>query len=316
MSVLVLGGYGAVGGHIVDLLRSDGWEAAAVGRDPARADVRLDLANHDAFTQALAGASCVVNASGAEDPRLAEIAASASVPFVEISATTAYARALEALDGAILIGVWIAPGLSGILAREIFTPTTDSIDMAVGLGAGEKHGAAATEWTYGLLGRRFVDPDGSSVKNFTARKSIPFPPESGYRRWACLRADFADQHRLTDELGIPVRTYLRLDSRMMTVGLGALTYAPWAAKLSPTSMRGGDRWAIVARANDDRSIWATGRSQSYATAVVAAWSVGAILRRRLELVRPSWLHGAATLDDLATALGSAGVQVQAQRPRG
>ena len=99
MSVLVLGGYGAVGGHIVDLLRSDGWEAAAVGRDPARADVRLDLANHDAFTQALAGASCVVNASGAEDPRLAEIAASASVPFVEISATTAYARALEALDG-------------------------------------------------------------------------------------------------------------------------------------------------------------------------------------------------------------------------
>lgn len=208
-----------------------------------------------------------------------------------------------------LWGVGIAPGLSGILAREVFATSSSAIDVAIGLGAGEKHGAAATDWTYGLLGQRFSDPDGTSIKNFTRGEVIEFPEESGYRRFVSLRTDFADQHRLTDELGLPVRTYLRLDSRLMTVGLAALTRIPWAARLSPSTMPGGDRWAIVARDRNGRSVWATGREQSVATAVMAAWSAKALVTGEIALDSPAWLHSVTTLNDLGPTFRAAGIQV-------
>lgn len=311
VKVLVLGGYGAVGRHITDRLRSDGITALAAGRDPSRADLIVDLADLGSYGRALDGIDVVVNSSGAEDVRLAQIAANRSIPFVDISATSAYTRELERIAGPVLIGVGIAPGLSGVLARESFSVDADEIDIAVGLGAGEKHGAAATEWTYGLLGRQFHDPDGTTITNFTRGKSIDFPAESGYRRFASLRADFADQHRLTRELGIPVRTYLRLDSRVMTLGLAALTRMPWAARLSPSTMPGGDRWAIVARGNNGRSAWATGREQSVATAAVAAWSASALAAGDIELRAASWMHSVATLRDLALALTRIGCEVTA-----
>jgi len=43
MTVLVLGGYGAVGARIVAELRHEGTEAIAAGRDPLRADRVVDL---------------------------------------------------------------------------------------------------------------------------------------------------------------------------------------------------------------------------------------------------------------------------------
>ncbi|MDT7647197.1 MAG: hypothetical protein QOC75_4197, partial [Pseudonocardiales bacterium] len=43
MRVLILGGYGAVGGHLVSMLRHDGHTAVAAGRDTGRADAVMDL---------------------------------------------------------------------------------------------------------------------------------------------------------------------------------------------------------------------------------------------------------------------------------
>jgi hypothetical protein len=271
--------------------------------------VTLDLADPASFASTLDGIDVVANASGSEDVRLAGVAAAAAVPFVDISATSSYARNLEQVEGPVLVGVGIAPGLSGMLAREVFGASSTSVDVAIGLGAGEKHGAAATDWTYGLLGQRFDDPDGTAVKNYTAGKAIDFPAESGYRRFPSYRADFADQHRLTHELGVPVRTYLRLDSRLMTLGLVALTHVPWLARLSPSSMPGGDRWAIVAHDENGRSAWATGREQSVATAVVTAWAVEQLVRRTVLLDSPTWLHGIATLADIAPTLTASGIEV-------
>lgn len=307
MTVLVLGGYGAVGKHIVDALRVEGVDTAAVGRDPRRADVTLDLSDHDAVADVFGGAQVVVNASGSEDLAVARLSAERGIPFVDISATSTYTQELERVSGPVLLGVGIAPGLSGLLAREVFSAATTELDVAIGLGAGEKHGTAATEWTYGLLGRKFDDPDGSSVLNFTRRKSIDFPREAGYRSFPSLRADFADQHRLTAELGVPVRTYLRLDSPVMTAGLAVLTRVPRLAALSPSVMPGGDRWAIVARDAEGRAAWATGRLQSVATAVIAAWAAKAVVDKRIELSGPAWLHGIATLADLRGTLATAGI---------
>ncbi|SEL36283.1 NAD-dependent epimerase/dehydratase family protein [Rhodococcus maanshanensis] len=304
-SVLVLGGYGAVGAHVVKRLRADGADALAAGRDPARADRVVDLTDPRSLGSGLDGVSAVVNCSGSEEPAVAAAVAGNGIPFVDITATSGYAKQLERVDGPVLLGVGIAPGLSSLLAAEA-ARAGGTVDVLIGLGAGEAHGPAATAWTYGLLGKRFDDPDGSRVRNYTRPTRFDLPAEAGYPRFPALRTDFADQHRLTADLGVPVRTYLRLDSRLATLGLAALTWAPRIAALIPAGgMPGGDGWVIAARGGDGRSWWATGRVQSRATAEVAAQAV----RRMLQspITAPTWLHQAASLDELRPALEAAGI---------
>jgi hypothetical protein len=49
---------------------------------------------------------------------------------------------------------------------------------------------------------------------------------AGWGRRRLYRTDFSDQHSLTRDLGVPVRTYFGLDSRLATGALAALTWAP------------------------------------------------------------------------------------------
>lgn len=310
MSVLVLGGYGAVGGRVVRLLRAQGWDIVVAGRDGTLADRVVDLADANSYRSALSGVRVVVNCSGREDPRLAEMAAARGIPFVDISASTAYVRALESIHGPVLMGVGIAPGLTGMLAREAFAGTPGPVDILIGLGAGEKHGVAATDWTYGLLGKSFVDPDGTKVRNFTRRTAFELPDRVGYRPASAVRADFADQHRLTATLGSDVRTYIRMDTGSATLGLRALTWMPALARLVPSRMPGGQRWVTMARATDGTRVWATGSEQSDATAVVAAWSVSGLLGERFDLAEPTWLHDITSIDEIAPALAEAGISVE------
>jgi hypothetical protein len=89
MRVLVLGGYGAVGARVVAGLRSGGDVAVSAGRDPARADLVVDVSAGpgEAFRAALDNVDVVVNACGAEDPDLVVAAAQRSVAFVDITGT-------------------------------------------------------------------------------------------------------------------------------------------------------------------------------------------------------------------------------------
>ncbi|MCM6776697.1 hypothetical protein NDR87_22565 [Nocardia sp. CDC159] len=296
MSVLVLGGYGTVGTHLVRFLRADGIAVLAAGRDPARADRVVDLAAVDGFGTALSGVSVVVDCAGAEDIRLAAECARREIPFVEISATSDYVQALEQLEGPIALGIGLAPGLTTLLAAEALRDRPGPVDIMIGLGSGERHGPAATAWTYRLLGQHFPDPDGTRVRNFTGPAKFPIPEAAGYRPFPALRADFADQHRLTREFGVPVRTYLRLDSRPATAGLAALTWAPALRSLAPSRMPGGDRWVALARAADGSTRWATGRGQSAATAAIAAATIRELARNRI--TAPTWIHEILELDRL------------------
>ncbi|WP_431682599.1 hypothetical protein [Kitasatospora sp. KL5] len=275
MRVLVLGGYGAVGAGIVERLRAGGDTAWAAGRDPARADRVLDLravrdGEDGAYRAALADADVVVNASGAEDPALAVAAADSGTAFVDITASTSCVAALEALKPAVpvLLSVGLAPGLSGMLATALHAAAPGPIDLAVVLGAGERHGAAATEWSYRLLGRRFPDTRGGRpVRNYTRPEAFEIP---GLGRRRLYRADFSDQHTLTARLGVPVRSYFGLDSRAATAALAVMTRVPGADR-APRGMHlpGTDRWWVLARGPEGIARWAHGRSQSHATAVLA-----------------------------------------------
>lgn len=271
MQALVLGGYGAVGQHVVKQLRARGALAHVAGRDPRRADHVLDLAHPPALTALLSDVDVVVNCSGVEDPALVARITSHGVAVVDITATARYVEALErlSLPQPVVLSVGLVPGLTNLLAASVRAgaPTAGGIDIGIVLGAGEHHGKAGVAWTFDLLGRRFNDPaTGEAIRNFTHPRRFELPA-LGRRR--LYRADFSDQHTLTRDLGVPVRTYLGLDSRVATAALAALTWIPGASH-APGGLRtpGGDGWVVVAQRRDGPSRWATGRGQSRATAVI------------------------------------------------
>ena len=178
---------------------------------------------------------------------------------------------MERLDPArpVFLSVGLAPGLTNLLAAAVHAAAPGPVDLAVFLGAGERHGAAAVAWSYGLLGRRFHDPaTGGQVRSYTQPRRFDLP---GLGRRRLYRADFSDQHALTRDLQVPVRTYFGLDSRLATATLAALTRIPGASHAPQgLPLPGSDRWLVLARTEDGTSRWASGRVESHATAVLAA----------------------------------------------
>ena len=307
MRALVLGGYGAVGAEVASQLRAGGDEAVVAGRDPARADRVVDLHEPGAATYraALARVDVVVNAAGVEDPALAAIAAGRGAAFVDITATSGYVAALERLRPLrpVLVSVGLAPGLTNLLAAAVHHTEPGPIDIALLLGAGERHGAAATAWSYGLLGKRFRDPDGRLVRNYTRPRRFGLPGD-GRRR--LYRADFADQHALSRDLGVPVRTYFGVDSRLATALLAGLTWIPGASR-APRGLHlpGTDRWLALAQAAGGTTRWAAGRGQSHATAVMTA------VAARVAVRLPAAVHHLHTVLTLADVPAGRGIELGA-----
>lgn len=302
MRALVLGGYGAVGAETVAELRSAGDTAFAAGRDPSRADRVVDLTSRSSYQSALGDIDVVINAAGLEDPQLADLATEAGATFVEVSATTKYIAALGLLKpaAAVLVNVGLAPGLSNLLAADVRATSPGPVDIAVLLGAGEKHGAAAIDWTYRLLGRHFPDTQhtGRTVRNYTQPSRFQLP---GYGRRSLFRTDFSDQHTLTRDLGVPVRTYLGMDSRLVTASLAALTWVPGGSRLPRgIQLPGSTRWLILARAPDGATRWAHGLGQSHATAVMAVTAAHAATALPAGVHH---LHQVLTLAGVPTAKG-------------
>ncbi|MEU2031938.1 hypothetical protein [Nocardia amamiensis] len=303
MRVLVLGGYGAVGRHLVTELRRTGDIVLVAGRDPARADVGIDLSEPGlrSYREALDGIDVVVNTSGSEDPRLAQQAAERGSAFVDVTASTEYVALLERTvpPSPVILSVGLAPGLTNLLAAAVHAQSPGPVDIAVLLGAGERHGAAATEWSYRLLGRRFR-ADGECVRNYTRPRVFELP---GHRRRRLFRADFSDQHVLSRDLGVRVRTYFALDSRIATIGLGLATWIPGAARLPHgLHLPGSDEWTVLARTRSGLTRWARGRSQSRATALLAAAAVRAATGMEPGVHH---LHNVLALADLPTDTGIA-----------
>jgi saccharopine dehydrogenase-like NADP-dependent oxidoreductase len=274
--VLVLGGYGAVGALIGEQLRAGGDEVLVAGRDRTRADRVIVPGDPASYRRALSTVDVVLNAAGLEEPELVELASAEGVAFVDITATSSYVAELERLEPKVpvLLSVGLAPGLTNLLAAEVHRHAPGPIGLAVLLGAGERHGAAATAWAYQLLGKDLVDAVGERVRNYTKPQTFDLP---GFGRRRLYRADYSDQHTLTRDLGVPVRTYFGLDSRLATTALAALTWVPAIGRLTQRlHVPGSDRWLLLARGADGTTRHATGHGQSHGTAVLAAVAAQAV----------------------------------------
>ncbi|MGW3859227.1 hypothetical protein [Micromonospora arida] len=300
MRVLVIGGYGATGSRITALLKAAGDVVFTAGRDTARADRVLDLRHLDTATvgAAVSDVEVVINATGAEDPRVAMAFLDHGVGFVDITATTGYVADLERLHSRapLVLSVGLAPGLTNLLAAAVHRDVPGAVDVALVLGTGEEYGPASVGWSAGLLGARFTDPaTATAVLNYTRPQRFRLP---GLGNRQLLRVDFSDQHTLTRDLAVPVRTYFGLRSRIATAALGVMTRTPGSATLARRlHLPGDDRWLALARGADGTIRWATGRPQAHATAAIAAFA--ARIAPRLE---PGihHLHQIATLDDIPT----------------
>lgn len=303
--VLVLGGTGAVGRAVTSLLAREGVPVlAAARRAPAALPTGarfqpLDALAPAALREHVRAAQVVVDATGLGDRAVASAAVTAGTQLVDLSADIAHLTTLHQLDGpvrageiTILAGAGLAPGLTNLLATatHALAPDTAGITLNLLLGLGERHGPAATAW--------MLDQLATPPQHPPRRVEMP----AGFGRHTVRWVDFAEQHTLTRDLGIPVTSWCALDPPLLATVTAYAARVPGLrralAASAPTVARltRRDRWVAAARAADGTTAWATGREQSAASAVVAVWVVHALLERRF---RPG-VHDLHHVTDLHT----------------
>lgn len=275
MRALVLGARGAVGRVISEALRSGGDTVVPAGRRDVPGGERIDLTDSTgpaALARAAAGRDVVVNASGVEDPRIGS--AVGPVPLVDISASGRYLEALAARSPAdtagIVLGAGLVPGLSTIMIEALEPQAGDDVDLMIMLGSGEAHGAAAVEWTGGLLGAPVYDaPEPHPVVNLRSGRRFTGPDG---RRRRYLRADFPDQVVLGRRRGASIRSYLTLSSAPAVLALALVARVPrlrWLVTRAPHL--GSAAWHLAAVDHrSGRSLAIAGVGQSRATGVLTA----------------------------------------------
>lgn len=274
MKALLLGANGAVGGHIRTALLGADYQVTAAGRRAPQDGLSIDVSGSELGELAAAAREhdVTINASGVENPHLGQAVGDSTL--VDISASSNYLKQLRTVAprASMVLGVGLAPGLSTMLAASLDHVPGDDIDVALMLGAGEKHGPAAVEWTQRLIGAPIEDPpEGHRVMNFRGASS--FKDAGQLRRY--LRADFPDHHLLGKDRGIQVRNYFALGSPVATRALALVARMPMSRRLiSAVPPFGSERWSIVVKnRRTGQSREASGTNQSRATGVLTARAV-------------------------------------------
>ncbi|WP_102161473.1 saccharopine dehydrogenase [Zhihengliuella halotolerans] len=293
MRALVLGARGAVGTAAAVALRRVGHEVVGAGRSAPEDGIAIDATTSTGLARLrreAARVDVVLDASGIESAAVQ--AAVGATPLVDVSATASHLERLAAgvpEGGAALLGAGIAPGLSTVLVRALHPQPGEEIDVTIVLGAGESHGPAAVEWTARLAGDNvYAAPESSPVANLRQRRSFRIPDGTLREH---LRADFPDDLLVGRPLGIAVRSWLALDSRIATAVLRLVGAVPALAPLLRHAPHlGGRVWSVTAaRRGSTSMLTATGEGQSGATGRLAAIAA----ERLVELQ----LRGAVTMAD-------------------
>ncbi|MGM1016681.1 MAG: NAD-dependent epimerase/dehydratase family protein [Actinomycetota bacterium] len=282
MRALVIGARGAVGRVIAAELRELGHDVTPTGRSAGSGWVQLDLRAPDAMAVLAAKAAAhdvVVNASGVEDPRI--VASLSGAVLVEISATARYLDRLAQAPtsgGGIVLGAGLVPGLSTILLASLDAKPGEDLDLAVILGGGERHGAAAVAWTAELAGQPvYSPPEDVPIVNFREHRRLPSP--TGPR--IHVRADFPDHVLIGRQRESFIRSYLATDSRISTAALGAVGRFPaLRAVVRHAPHLGSTRWSLTAmNRQSGMTRTAQGTGQSEATGKLTALLADAASRR-------------------------------------
>lgn len=230
-SILIVGGYGAVGSEIAsELLHDYGDQLIIAGRTSVKAAnlaaqlgsrVRwryVDVTKQIDYDAVFEDVRLVVMCLDLPDVEFVRQGLRRGIGCIDISAEYPQVAAIAGLrdlarqhGASAILSVGLVPGLSNLLARHSlrFVNPVVQFDTALLAGMGEKHGVAGSSWILD----HFTGSAGSLSINF---------PEP-YRRRTVHRFAFSDQCTLTETLPITnAATWLGFDSRLMTrlIGLG------------------------------------------------------------------------------------------------
>lgn len=223
-TVLVVGGYGEVGRHIVSRLAETGTlHLIIAGRDLGKAQRaaaaqastsarRIDLGDAASWEAALRAVDAVMVCIDQTSTAFAEHVIERGVHYLDVTASDELFRAIEALPppshARVLLSLGLAPGLSNLLAVAASSQLdhVERIEIGLLMGLGDAHGKAAIEWSVAQTFR-------AHPRNGAAR--VDFGMGFGERNAHFM--DFADQHTLMRSLpGVEVITRVAYDSRLAT----------------------------------------------------------------------------------------------------
>lgn len=248
--ILVVGGYGAVGGEIVRVLAPDypsrvlvagrRLDAAAefCGRiGHGTAPRQIDVGDETGFPGALEGVGTIVCCIDQPERLLLRAAVERGLAYTDIAPYLVSLTGFDALSadaartGAVVIlGAGLSPGISSVLARAGAdrVGAVDSIESSVLLGIGDVFGPASLSFILKEVQLPFsvlVDGRAERAFAFQGSRRVRFPDPMGVRR--AYLFPFSDSVSYPTTLGATTaRAWLALDppwlgrvvSRMLAVG--------------------------------------------------------------------------------------------------
>jgi len=122
-----------------------------------------------------------------------------------------------------VLSVGLAPGMTNLMTKNTLKHFDNIFrtDIFIMIGAGEKHGKEAINWTLENMNKSFeIYEEGKKtiVKSFRENKVSDYPEGSGNRKF--YRFSFSDQIVISDTMNIPsVSTWMCLDSKFLTTTL-------------------------------------------------------------------------------------------------
>ncbi|MEV5027624.1 saccharopine dehydrogenase family protein [Paenibacillus sp. LPE1-1-1.1] len=253
--IIVVGGYGHVGGQICKLLSASYFGSVyAAGRSLERAEafcsrmgggvkpLVIDV-EKPVSREHLERVKLVIMCLDQTAADFAEACLKAGADYVDVSANGRFFEAMEQVkqrkeevDGTALLSVGLAPGLTNLLVLKAMQALEEvtRADIGIMLGLGDTHGKAAIEWTVNSLGATFdITEEGRTRKADSFTEGVKTDFGDGWGTRTAYRFPFSDQQTLPKTLGMPtISTRLCFDSRIATVLIAWLRKAGFVRFMS------------------------------------------------------------------------------------
>jgi saccharopine dehydrogenase-like NADP-dependent oxidoreductase len=239
--VLVVGGYGDVGKHVVaELLSATTTQVVVAGRDGGKAQrfveelddtrlssIRIDIYDRSSWGDATDDVALVVMCLSPRDTDFAKHCLREGVHYIDISPSGQVADELMDLHGECgergvtgVLGVGVCPGVSTLLASDLATgfDHVEKMDVSLMLGMGDEYGSDSIKWLLANLRSPFTWTKGAASATrqpFEGRARAEFSPPLGTR--SAYAFNLADQQILSSAVaGSDVSTYFCYDLRFFT----------------------------------------------------------------------------------------------------
>lgn len=229
-NILIIGGYGEVGGKIAKLLlQSYPNRIWIAGRNIEKAKdfcvqhknlvrpLQLDV-SEKVHPEQLENVALVIMCLEQKDTAFAQLCLNEGISYIDITASYTFLKKLEALHSlavqkhsTAIFSVGMAPGLTNLMAMHAARQLSslEKMHISILLGAGDTHGTAAILWILQQLNKPFSSYNNQKVANFTNKRTVKFK-KIGKR--SVYQFNFSDQHTLTKHFpSISIVTRLGFD---------------------------------------------------------------------------------------------------------